>query len=844
MDRPEPDQLIQTALSDPSPLVRSRAITALGNLGEHAPVEILVKMLLDANSEVRLAAVTALGNLGEHAPLEPLISALHDEDSDVRSAAVTALGNLGEHAPLEPLISALRDEDSDVRSAAVTALGNLGEHAPLEPLISALHDKDSDVRSAAVTALGNLGKSISPEILLTALQDSSSAVRSATVAVIKKLSDSVPQDVYQAALHEEERYLASSNNAHTTTPSEIAPFDVSAQQREQLKIVGRLIADAPGEMDLLRFSEYADALVDFIKSDKTVKPLTIAIDASWGMGKTTLMQMIRKRLSGELDDDASQRQTAFPTVWFDAWKYDQEASLWAALALQILDQLRHPKHATLEWKVRFWWNLTWKRLSKDLPLKLLLTSLPYFIALIVIGIIIYAIAMLWHGNEIINSIKSIFLPIVGIIGSLTVVYATFKETYTKFIKPFEQRIAQYVREPNYRERIGFLATFEEDFQTVVEAATDDGKTSLIIFIDDLDRCVPAKVVEIIEAINLLLDNKFCVFVIGMDIRIVGSSIEAKYRELQGYLNTAANPSDLTLGESFLEKIVQIPFHIPRANTTLLQAFIRGTLLSPLENAQPRKGVLGTQILNGKERKEGSPLNSTFAKIEQDPAISSSSFTEQPSKDIEPTSFEESKEVRDAIGEAIPYLELNPRKIKRFINMFRLQAYIANRRGLLEKETVRLSLLAKWIVIVTRWPIFVEAVIKDQTFIQRLRRAYTIEEDLKRIRQSFTLPGEKQESQSDQADVAEVLSEREEKKEEERREQVIKYYQNQLDGYTEDPYIKRLIKDAVLSHLMKDIENVSLSLLSLGMSYPLLSASLRKSYRPKRVYTQAGATPHE
>ncbi|HEX9596663.1 MAG TPA: hypothetical protein VF982_07280, partial [Anaerolineales bacterium] len=66
---------------------------------------------------------------------------------------------------------------------------------------------------------------------------------------------------------------------------------------------------------------------------------------------------------------------------------------------------------------------------------------------------------------------------------------------------------------------------------------------------------------------------------------------------------------------------------------------------------------------------------------------------------------DSSEVLQAIKDATPYLSANPRKIKRFINAFRLQALIANRRGLLQDKTIDISYLGKWTVIAIRWPQF-------------------------------------------------------------------------------------------------------------------------------------------
>jgi KAP family P-loop domain len=105
--------------------------------------------------------------------------------------------------------------------------------------------------------------------------------------------------------------------------------------RERIDIAALALADQWSAEDLLGFSDYATALADLIEDARTIKPLTIGIDAPWGMGKTTLMHMIDSRLKEDRP-----HAPPLPTVWFNAWTYDKDEALWAALALEILRKVR------------------------------------------------------------------------------------------------------------------------------------------------------------------------------------------------------------------------------------------------------------------------------------------------------------------------------------------------------------------------------------------------------------------------------------------------------------------------------------------------------------------------
>jgi hypothetical protein len=72
------------------------------------------------------------------------------------------------------------------------------------------------------------------------------------------------------------------------------------------------------------------------------------------MGKTTLMCMIKKRLQ-----ENTTARSAFANSLVHAWKHDKEESLWAALVLEILRQVREassPRQRAL-----LWWDLNRER---------------------------------------------------------------------------------------------------------------------------------------------------------------------------------------------------------------------------------------------------------------------------------------------------------------------------------------------------------------------------------------------------------------------------------------------------------------------------------------------------
>jgi len=81
-------------------------------------------------------------------------------------------------------------------------------------------------------------------------------------------------------------------------------------------------------------------------------------------------------------------------------------------------------------------------------------------------------------------------------------------------------------------------------------------TRLVLFIDDLDRCEPIEIVDVLEGIKLFLDVDNVICVVAVDRSILDVGIEARYRKA-GFPDSAV----AGLGARYLDKIIQLPMYI-------------------------------------------------------------------------------------------------------------------------------------------------------------------------------------------------------------------------------------------------------------------------------------------
>jgi hypothetical protein len=150
------------------------------------------------------------------------------------------------------------------------------------------------------------------------------------------------------------------------------------------------------------------------------------------------------------------------------------------------------------------------------------------------------------------------------------------------------RLQEFVREraasSDYRGRLGVISQVRRDFEHLVAlvpgqrppagaqqvAAVAEAVAErvpevqrIVLYVDDLDRCPSEKVVEVLQAVHLLLAFKLFVVVVGVDSRWLERSLEAHYEAL---LEEPGN---------YLEKIFQIPFILQRMTPSRYQDLIEG-----------------------------------------------------------------------------------------------------------------------------------------------------------------------------------------------------------------------------------------------------------------------------
>jgi hypothetical protein len=478
----------------------------------------------------------------------------------------------------------------------------------------------------------------------------------------------------------------------------MAEAEFPQKEAQTESVLGSNVSDRPTKDDSLGFKPYVAAIRDFLTNDSTRGPLTLSVEGEWGTGKSSFMQ----QLAEALGEDHGK------VVEFNAWRHEKLDALWAAFVLKFVEDLSRK----MSWQHRALagLRLAWIRYDGKagwFNSLLFLTGAAFF-ALAIGLTVIYLMTGGWE--SILRLARSgDILKAIGLTGGFAGSVVSFlyilKKAFNLAVTPLAIDLRKYLDMPDYRGCCSFIERFHRDFSRVVKIYADRGK-KVFVLIDDLDRCEVPRAAELMQAINLMIsDASELFFIIGMDREKIAAGLAVKFEKLLPYLasrETAGRDqaqktpdplSGLEYGYNFVEKFVQLPFLVPQPSRTNFRKFM-STL-------------------------DGAPDSSEGPDEE--------AVSERPDL-VEIVNDKDSPRFKGIVLTVAPALDFNPRRIKQFVNLFRLKAHIASRTGLFTQTDpgspyvpLTLERLGKFVALILRWPLLANDLAADHTLLDTLQR---------------------------------------------------------------------------------------------------------------------------
>ncbi len=513
----------------------------------------------------------------------------------------------------------------------------------------------------------------------------------------------------------------------------------------------RMLADAPLDNDTadrLGFKAYARALAGLINSPDTSTPLTLAINAPWGAGKTTLALMVERILKRSPAAGGTQPHV---TCWFNAWMHDDAPSLASAFAAEVAQTANC---------ARPWW----RRFINPVPVSLLPISrrrrwLPFLLALVAL-LGVFCAAEYWYPAVVSHLVLSAALLGITALTTLATMVQPLRAVVT-----FAQSLAEFVKDPKLAASSASMKEVSDQLRELIEQATPKD-SKFVIFIDDLERCRPPRSVDVLEVVNQLLCHKRLVTVIIGDMPAVVACAAIKYKDLVRHYYAPGLDTNESLinerryGREYLQKIVQLQFDVPVQSPEDIHALMESLLAGPPSGAKaaasgpaPALRTIREKLgrLWARQPEIDATRRTIDAKIDEELRAGKENLSDVEESVVDSLMSRTTTEIilEDLISERIQrrlsdesevtrlmkdagvmnYVQPLPRHAKRLLNRLRLLLYVAHERRMFGGDPpLKPEHLAKWAVLCERWPDLAEGLVLHPSLMVALERKRADDDD--------------------------------------------------------------------------------------------------------------------
>ena len=330
-------------------------------------------------------------------------------------------------------------------------------------------------------------------------------------------------------------------------------------------IADRTVPDSPlseQDFDALGLKEIAAGLSRFFRNVNTKPPLTVTIIADWGYGKTSLMRLL----------EADLRRNRVRPVWFNAWHHQTEDHLLAYL-LEAIREQAVPSLLALT-GLRFRLRLLWIRGPRHCIANCVFACLVGF------GIeLLRSPGALADWNAWIEPGVTAAALLGGLFG-LAKPLKVFGTTPAALLKA----VGASTRIQSLEAKTSFRMAFERQFRDVTKALSPH---QMVIFIDDLDRCPPDRVLQILESVNFLVSAGDCFVVLGLAKEVVMASVGLAFDKIAAETVAEENGSigsdadararakRREYARNYLKKLINLEVAIPRPTDAQAQSLLTG-----------------------------------------------------------------------------------------------------------------------------------------------------------------------------------------------------------------------------------------------------------------------------
>jgi predicted KAP-like P-loop ATPase len=409
--------------------------------------------------------------------------------------------------------------------------------------------------------------------------------------------------------------------------------------------------DVETTTDLLNFTVVAETAAQLIR-ESNGQPVSIGVSGNWGSGKSSLVKMIGACLQ---KDEESKKKYVF--ISFNAWLYqgfdDARMALLQVVSDALVDEAERRK-TPVDKAVEFAKRVKWFRVGK-------------------------LIAPVLTGTVVGGAMGGPLGAVIGAVGGLANSHgAPSEEDLTKLKNAYaelEPELKELLKDREVKSLPKEIAGLRSAFEAVLKELD----VTLVVLVDDLDRCLPNTAISTLEAMRLLLFLPRTAFIIAADQQMIRNAVKAHF---------GINDLEDNLVTSYFDKLIQVPLEVPRLGVSEVKAY----LILLLADLAQRRGVISEKVLVDAQSKILEAARKSWKGCLTRKVLEDAFGTEA-------TKVSSQIDLADQLAGLMAIADKiagNPRLIKRFLNNLMIRETVARSQGMTVafEELVKLQLFER------------------------------------------------------------------------------------------------------------------------------------------------------
>jgi hypothetical protein len=199
---------------------------------------------------------------------------------------------------------------------------------------------------------------------------------------------------------------------------------------------------------------------------------------------------------------------------------------------------------------------------------------------------------------------------------------------------------------------------------------------IILYIDDLDRCPPETVVQVLQAVHLLLYFPLFTVVVAVDARWVSRALREQFPKLLAETGMFAGNGEATAGagansHDYLEKIFQIPYWVRPIDPEGAMRYVNSLVEPDVRRVANVINTGGGAPPTPTTDPSGSGPAPVLPTPSRAPTPRNEPPLRRPDEEREATGLELTRWEADALQRFASLVSAAPRRLIRFVNVYRL-----------------------------------------------------------------------------------------------------------------------------------------------------------------------------